>query len=553
MRLLSVRSLQLEQFNDEDVYPRYAILSHTWGEEEVTLPDLQREDVAQMKGYIKIQKSCECARMDGLGYIWIDTCCIDKSSSAELSEAINSMFNWYERSARCYAYLEDVQKPRDAVDDAEHREVLSSRLKKSRYWTRGWTLQELIAPGEVWFFYESWEFIGTRKDLSSDIAKITTIDKDVLTRTKFDVRSELELKSIAQRMSWVANRKTTRKEDLAYCLLGIFDINMPLLYGEGIQKAFRRLQEGIMRTSTDQTILAWNTMSYDETGALAPHPKNFASCGDLVAVPDLERASELTNLGLRINVRMVETRHINEIYAILACRHQDDFFRLVALPLCRQARSLRAGSSGSFERNPLAPLFPWPIINTDIQKPTFQTVYLSTTPMSNVTWNPFHWSQPQHVLLVGWPKDTSIIALPAERWNSTSRTMNFRDPGASDVSGAFAITITPVNAQPVTFGLGFSNDEVSNVQLFSEVPFSQPGDNVQTWLDHIKSQTAGGESNSVWDRLTVRGRVLEVVIKRRCMMGKVVFVIEPVRGGDDLAGSDPMFCSDQSIFGLQTN
>ncbi|KAK3201249.1 hypothetical protein GRF29_185g219707 [Pseudopithomyces chartarum] len=102
MRLLSVHSLQLEQFNDEDTYPRYAILSHTWGEEEVTLPDLKQDNLFEMRG------------------------------SAELSEAIKSMFKWYERSARCYAYLEDVQKPRDTVDDDEHREVLSSRLNQSR-------------------------------------------------------------------------------------------------------------------------------------------------------------------------------------------------------------------------------------------------------------------------------------------------------------------------------------------------------------------------------------------------------------------------------------
>lgn len=162
---------------------------------------------------------------------------IDKTSSTELSEAINSMFKWYQRSAVCYAYLVDVHSKND--------------FTKSRWWNRGWTLQELIAPCSVVFFSSEWDCIGDKSILVSDISKRSRISVDVLLNP-----NEVSKSSGAQRMAWAANRKTTRSEDIAYCLLGIFDINMPLLYGEGRQ-AFKRLQEEIIRTKQDQSLLAW--------------------------------------------------------------------------------------------------------------------------------------------------------------------------------------------------------------------------------------------------------------------------------------------------------
>ncbi|KAF2673633.1 HET-domain-containing protein, partial [Microthyrium microscopicum] len=239
MRLINTKTLQLEYFLGEA--PAYAILSHTWGPEEVSYAEMRDGTGQEKQGYQKIVKCCQIAADEGYSYAWIDTCTIDKSSSAELSEAINSMFQWYKKSAVCYAYLEDY-------DEAD-----PSSLDKSRWFTRGWTLQELIAPSTVRFYSGEWKEFGTRKSLVKNIYKITKIDEDVLlTGSSF-----LYEKSIAKRMSWASTRQTTKPEDTAYCLLGIFDCTLPLLYGEGLAKAFIRLQENIIQASRDQSIFAW--------------------------------------------------------------------------------------------------------------------------------------------------------------------------------------------------------------------------------------------------------------------------------------------------------
>jgi hypothetical protein len=270
MRLLNTTTRELETFNGpgQDV-PPYAILSHTWGQEEVLFKDMKPKNHEAAKGkagYNKIEKVCIQALRDGYGYIWIDTCCIDKSSSAELSEAINSMFEWYRCSNVCYAYLADVS----AGD--------SRSFVTSRWFRRGWTLQELIAPDKVNFFEKDWHPIGDRRSWASQISDITSIDMAILIRKPVhgyfclsmdddmagcmemckpkDVRLVLAEEVVATKMSWAAYRKTTRPEDLAYCLMGLFEVNIPLLYGEGT-KAFARLQKEIIRGSSDHSILCW--------------------------------------------------------------------------------------------------------------------------------------------------------------------------------------------------------------------------------------------------------------------------------------------------------
>lgn len=200
----------------------------------------------------KIKEACAIALADGYRYIWIDSCCIDKSSSSELSEAINSMFNWYSNAAICYAYLVDVPD-----DDDPH--VSDSGFSKSRWFRRGWTLQELIAPKIVVFFSSSWRVLGTKSTLASVIAKKTNIPP-----TTLFLQEPLHTVSVAARMSWASRRTCTRVEDHAYSLLGIFDINMPTLYGEG-SRAFMRLQEEILKKIPDQSLFAW--------GRRAPRPR----------------------------------------------------------------------------------------------------------------------------------------------------------------------------------------------------------------------------------------------------------------------------------------
>ncbi|CAJ0547948.1 Ff.00g047020.m01.CDS01 [Fusarium sp. VM40] len=257
MRLLNTKTLQVEAL--EEGSEKYAILSHTWGNDEVLYRDIQdptrMEEIRKRNGagYRKIAQSCEKALSRGQDYIWIDTCCIDKSSSAELSEAINSMFRWYTNASACYAYLSDVFLHEVGV------EVVDA-LKKSRWFTRGWTLQELIAPNDVEFFDHNWSPLGDRHTLASTIREITGVDQSYLHRpdAKKDrkISTQLQRENVATRMGWMAQRETTRVEDMAYSMLGIFNINMPILYGEG-NRAFLRLQEEILKQSQDQSILVW--------------------------------------------------------------------------------------------------------------------------------------------------------------------------------------------------------------------------------------------------------------------------------------------------------
>ncbi|KAI0772436.1 hypothetical protein BD413DRAFT_545420 [Trametes elegans] len=217
-------------------------------------------------------------------WIWIDTCCIDKASSAELSEAINSMFAWYRDAQVCIVYLADVP----TLGDPDPR-APDSPFRRSRWFTRGWTLQELVAPDpHMVFLSREWVPIGRRAKLADVIEEITKVDAKLLT-TQYTPAALEELEtSVARRMSWAASRQTTRAEDRAYSLMGLFDIHMPILYGEGGAKAFTRLQMEIIRRSPDHTIFAWGPH------ALLPGPmRNLASAspgGDVHSFPLLARS-----------------------------------------------------------------------------------------------------------------------------------------------------------------------------------------------------------------------------------------------------------------------
>jgi hypothetical protein len=213
--------------------PPYAILSHTWGadHEEVTFKDLAEGTGRNKAGYRKLTFCGKQAGIDGLRFFWVDTCCIDKSSSAELSEAINSMFRWYHDAAKCYVYLSDVSTSSSSGDGIV--------FQKSRWFTRGWTLQELLAPTCVEFFSAEGNLLGSKSSRVQEIAEVTSISIEALQGR------ELSHFSIEERMAWIEKRETTRGEDMAYSLLGIFDIYMPLIYGEGKEKALKRLQKEI--------------------------------------------------------------------------------------------------------------------------------------------------------------------------------------------------------------------------------------------------------------------------------------------------------------------
>ena len=221
----------------------------------------------------KIRQCCIIAEEHGYKWVWNDTCCIDKTNSSEVSEAINSMFHWYSCAEICYAVLEDVNTPPGSELDAP-----GSPFRTARWHTRGWTLQELIAPVRVLFLNKNWTILGDRVGLAPLLEEITGIRKNILTR-----EFHFTTASVAQRMSWAANRRSTRVEDEAYCLLGLFQVSMPTIYGEG-RGAFRRLQNEIMRERFDTTIFAWGRWA---TGKLEPIPlqdiyKSFPSHRDEV-------------------------------------------------------------------------------------------------------------------------------------------------------------------------------------------------------------------------------------------------------------------------------
>ncbi|KAI6118341.1 heterokaryon incompatibility protein-domain-containing protein [Pisolithus sp. B1] len=275
----------LEQLDDETA--KYAILSHRWGTEvdydEMTglmkMSEQDRDEVRQRDGYRKIIKSCEQAKEDGYRWLWTDTCCIDKRSSAELSEAINSMYRWYYNSHMCYVHLNDV----DESVFPTQRDL--DRFGRSNGWpewfSRGWTLQELIAPMELEFFNKTRVSIGHKQDLTSTLQSITRIPKRVL-RDGQVLRDTRHLRcSVTQMMSWAADRKTTRVEDRAYSLMGLFGVNMPMLYGEGA-KVFQRLQLEIIRVNGDYSIFAWNPRGARTFGSvLAGDPSYFRDCHDI--------------------------------------------------------------------------------------------------------------------------------------------------------------------------------------------------------------------------------------------------------------------------------
>jgi len=262
MRLLELKAhgkLGLTEFIGDNI-PRYAILSHTWGADgkEVTFKDLADRTGGSKAGYAKIQFCGEQAASDGLQYFWVDTCCIDKSSSAELTEAINSMFRWYREAAKCYVYLSDVSIRGCDENDYFSRFIWESDFRKSRWFTRGWTLQELIAPELVEFFSLEGERLGDKRSLEREVHEITGIAIQALQG------NPLSNFSVTERMSWAVKRKTTRKEDKAYSLLGIFGIYMPLIYGEG-ENAFIRLKEMIDKSINGKLFILPPALSFKQS------------------------------------------------------------------------------------------------------------------------------------------------------------------------------------------------------------------------------------------------------------------------------------------------
>jgi hypothetical protein len=334
----------------------------------------------------------------------VDTCCIDKTSSAELSEAINSMYTWYKNAIVCYAYLSDAR-----MFNCRTMWATEEEFKKCRWFTRGWTLQELIAPPSVRFFSQDWIFIGEKFHLSGILSNITGIDIATL------IGGNVTDVSVAKRMSWASKRVTTRVEDIAYCLLGIFEVSLPLLYGEG-KRAFTRLQEEIMKSSDDQSLFAWEereenvkfnvtsrqldvaiTLVSDEdeepqellgrhhdssdlenrkrglSGFLAKSPANFENAGSIVPYRNWEISTpySMTNQGLRIELEVVRYEEANDYIGILQCHHEDNYLG----PLGVYIVPLTSAKGDQFARN-LLPLKPIIVVPEHVARAELRTIYI---------------------------------------------------------------------------------------------------------------------------------------------------------------------------------
>ncbi|RDW57694.1 beta transducin-like protein HET-E4s-like protein [Coleophoma crateriformis] len=240
MRLLQYDdngNISLTEF-DEGNIPEYAILSHTWEQDdskEVTYAEVMSGTGQDKEGFKKIRFCGEQARQDSLPYFWVDTCCINKQIKAELSHSINSMFRWYRNASRCYVYLSDVSTRKRKASDQSSEHTWALSFRESRWFTRGWTLQELLAPASVDFFSLEGKRLGNKSSLQNQIWKATNIPPSALQG------GSLSQFHIDERMGWIDHRQTGREEDKAYSLLGIFGVSMVPMYGEGIAKAFDRL------------------------------------------------------------------------------------------------------------------------------------------------------------------------------------------------------------------------------------------------------------------------------------------------------------------------
>ncbi|KAI1478725.1 HET-domain-containing protein [Daldinia eschscholtzii] len=360
---------------------RYAILSHTWEDDEITFNDIESggatyasvKTAAARASLSKLLGACTQAANDGYEYIWIDSCCIDKRSSSELSEAINSMFAWYRDANICYAFL--PKAPNDLLTPEA-----KAKFGMNRWFTRGWTLQELLAPKDLIFFSGDWVPIGEKKFLCLLLAKITRIDYKILLGDE-----PLDSASIARRMSWAAQRVTTRSEDRAYSLMGIFSVNMPMLYGEGGENAFLRLQEEIMKQSDDQSLFAWvNPDSQPDTrhSLLAADPSYFLNSIDMIPYQDWEPSEPytLTNRGLKIDLHLTALGG-DQYVAALDCPvppdYKDSTFLAIYLQKLaehdNQYARVRAGNFGSVRtRGHLQTVY----VRRNPEPPSYEGVFL---------------------------------------------------------------------------------------------------------------------------------------------------------------------------------
>ncbi|KAK5740102.1 hypothetical protein LTR17_004814 [Elasticomyces elasticus] len=356
LRLIDVRTLRLKRVRDKA--PPYAILSHTWGEDEISLQEWESGDpaVTLKEGYLKVVDACKQAERDGFDWLWADSVCIDKTNNSELAESIQCMYAWYQNAEVSYALLSDVDGTCAVASDGERAELGAcssdfnsqriQQFRRSRWFQRGWTLQELIAPRRIVFYSKDWTIFDDLPGLLPTVSEITNIPETVLRHEK-----KLGDCTFAQRLSWASGRETKRIEDQAYSLLGILDVVMPPHYGEG-SKAFLRLQKVLLSEEGGMTVLAWNSQDLAQSACLlAPSLACFRESGDIEAELSSLTTAEysFTNVGLSgyFPVILRPTTVGEHIFTPLHCYRKGKPQEILAL--CLSALHTNSGRGGSVE------------------------------------------------------------------------------------------------------------------------------------------------------------------------------------------------------------
>jgi hypothetical protein len=332
------------------------------------------------------------------------------------------MYGWYEGSIVCYAYLEDIGRSLSTQTSCGPSNK-DKTFEASRWFTRGWTLQELIAPTRVNFFDKQWQYLGSKRDLSPLLSRITSIPEDVLAEPKNRRNC-----SVARKMTWAAKRQTTRIEDVAYSLFGIFDVNMPLLYGEG-RGAFIRLQEEILKETDDQSLLAWGingTLDSEDfmgNGVFASSPDNFLGSEDVVPFPSKpgRQPHSMTNKGVRIELPVLITdptglSSFKYPFAILDCQINDDFSGAIGIPLTPTR------DDSTFIRNPIEGTITWPASRFAGLKA--HTIYITKNPLHALRYTNIETCIIRAASASRDGYDIFPITSPSGRWNEKTKVLH---------------------------------------------------------------------------------------------------------------------------------
>ncbi|KAI0968629.1 heterokaryon incompatibility protein-domain-containing protein, partial [Xylaria arbuscula] len=443
MRLLKTKTYQLFEANDiPSPFPPYAILSHTWisPKDEITYQDFKQRksdienDIFKQKGWAKLGQYCSRAAKDGWEWAWMDTCCIDKTNPADTQEAINAMFRWYQNASVCYAYLEDVDantvpshtdltfeslptdQDLDNVSSKDNvispnsllRQALKDLLINAKWFTRGWTLQELLAPPYLVFVDRVWRRIGTREIWADEIKEASGIEAKHL--TSFDPENFMA-SSIAMRFSWASRRKTTVEEDETYSLLGLFGISLPLIYGEGRLRAFTRLQRELITVYNDDSIFAWkalepvpessnasNRRGYSTgRGILAPSIREFWDASSIVCLGLHGSSFTMTNRGIELKAKRWRNGvDPGRFVVCLNCGNIDSIVH-IGIPLTH--------TNGSYERIQVDELYNVRSLDRRVweEESGYQSTFIQASGNRNFRIPPFIFTleTPEHVTIGG--------------------------------------------------------------------------------------------------------------------------------------------------------